>query len=94
LSGPPDMDASYNVTGAPARSITVTMDANVPPLVQLVTGDFQTQVVAPILATSGNGVGSLNRFGNPGCLYDCNGTLISVGGACCTDSSCTPSTCP
>jgi hypothetical protein len=66
------------------------MSATVPPLVQFMTGDFQTSVVAPILANNGTITGSFNNFANPVCLYDCSGTVISTGGVCCTDAS----TCP
>lgn len=90
LSGPPTMNATYNHPSSPPRTITVNMSANVPPLVQFMTGDFQTSVVAPMLANDGTILGSFNNFANPACLYDCNGAVISNGGVCCTDAS----TCP
>lgn len=89
LSAVPTRTDTYNALGIP-NSLMVEMSGNISPLMQMISGNFKTAVLAPMLASSGNIAGSLNQFGNPTCLYDCNGNLIS---GCCTSSACTPPTC-
>ena len=89
LSAPPAMpNPVYNTSGS--NTVSVEIDANVSPMMNMFSGNLRSKITSPMLASSGAGSGPMDRFMNPSCLYSCNGVQISP---CCSSSACAPSHC-
>ena len=94
LVSPPTIGGPlYNQFGSDPlleNTVLVRLNAELPILFARWVTSFRVDSVLPILVLGRGTPGSLTRFENARCLYDCDGAVIDLGGGvCCQD----PSTC-
>lgn len=76
------------------NTVLVRLNAELPLLFSRWVTTFHVDTVLPILVLGGGTAGDLTRFQNPGCLYNCNGDVISIStGVCCSNPDDCPQAC-
>lgn len=89
LSAAPAMTTPQYNASIP-NTVSVEINANVSPLMNMFSGNMKSKITSPMLASSGAANGPMDQFVNPSCLYDCSGNRIT---GCCSSSTCAPSSC-